>query len=228
MRKRPKTGIAVVGAVVLLVGLGAAGAIAATNALSPSEESQAVIDDAASQLGVEPDELSSALKQAYKNRIDEALEAGRLTEAQASELKERIDSSEYPLIGLGGPRGGHGFGHGPGHFGHGEGLAAAASYLGVTEAELREQLADMTLAEIAKAKGKAVSGLVQAMVDAAEKRIDQAVVDGKLTKEQAAALKEGLADRIESHVNGEFPQFGAGHHGGFGDGSMSHFGGPPA
>ena len=39
---------------------------------SPSEESKAVIDDAASQLGVEPSELSDALKQALKNRVDEA------------------------------------------------------------------------------------------------------------------------------------------------------------
>ena len=46
----------------LLVGLGAAGAIAASHVLSPSDESKAVIDDAASQLGVKPTELSNALK----------------------------------------------------------------------------------------------------------------------------------------------------------------------
>ncbi len=106
------------GITLLIAGLGAAGAIAASRMLSPSEGSKAVIEDAASQLGVEPAELSAALKQALKNRIDEAVEAGRLSEEQANELKERIDSNEYPLLfGHGGPGrlGWHGFGH-HGHF----------------------------------------------------------------------------------------------------------------
>ena len=67
--------------------------------LEPSEESKAVIDDAASQLGVEPAELSDALKQALKNRIDEAVDDGRLTEEQADELKTRVDADEFPLLG---------------------------------------------------------------------------------------------------------------------------------
>src|SRR5262245_31337450 len=84
--------------VVLLVGLGAAGAIAASRILSPNDESKAVIDDAAAQLGVKPQELSDALKQALENQIDDAVDAGRLTEEQAKRLKERIDSGEYPLL----------------------------------------------------------------------------------------------------------------------------------
>ena len=174
----------------LVVGLGAAGAVAASRVLSPSEESKAVIDDAASQLGVKPEALSDALKQALKNRVDAAVEAGRLTEAQAKELKARIDSDEFPL--LFGPGGGHpgpGFGHGSSTSSHFEVLTAAASYLGMTEAELREALQDKTLAEIAKEKGKSVSGLVAALVAAQEKRIAAAVADGRLTQSQASELK---------------------------------------
>ena len=48
----------------LVVALGATGAVAASRALSSSEESKAVIEDAASQLGVQPDDLSDALKEA--------------------------------------------------------------------------------------------------------------------------------------------------------------------
>ena len=81
------------------VRLGAAGAVAASRMLSPSEESKAVIDDAAAQLGIEPRTLTDALKQALKNQVEEAVEAGRLTEEQADELKERIDSGEYPILG---------------------------------------------------------------------------------------------------------------------------------
>ena len=182
---------------VLVVGLGAAGAIAASQVLSPSEESKAVIDDAASQLGVKPEALSDALKQALKNRVDAAVEAGRLTEAQAKELKARIDSDEFPLLfGPGGGRPGPGFGH-FGHFEHFEVLTAAASYLGMTEAELRDALQDKTLAEIAKEKGKSVSGLVAALVAAQEKRIAAAVADGRLTQSQASELKAQLSGSDE-------------------------------
>ena len=101
-------------AVMLLVAVGAAGAVAASRVLSSSDGSQAVIDDAATQLGVKPKELSDALKQALKNRIDSAVDSGKLTEEQAKQLKQRIDSDEFPLVlgpGLGIRRFGPGLGH---------------------------------------------------------------------------------------------------------------------
>jgi hypothetical protein len=224
---------------VLVVGLGAAGAIAASHVLSPREETKAVIDDAASQLGVKPEALSDALKQALKNRVDAAVEAGRLTEAQAKELKARIDSDGFPLLfGPAGGRPGPGFGFGfrHGHFGHLEHfevLAAAASYLGMTEVELRDALQDKTLAEIAKEKGKSVSGLVAALVAAQEKRIAAAVADGRLTQSQASELKAHLQDRTKDLVNGELREFRDGRHPEFWPGSGSPrgppaFRGPPA
>jgi predicted DNA-binding protein (UPF0251 family) len=234
MTRRKKLTLAGGGAAiaVLVVGLGAAGAIAASRVLSPNEESKAVIDDAASQLGVQPDALSDALKQALKNRVDEAVDAGRLTEEQGAALKKRIDSDEFPpLFGPDDHRG-PGFGH-FGHFGHFEVLSAAASYLGMTEAELRATLRGSTLAEIAKDKGKSVSGLVQALVAAQEKRIDQAVADGRLTQAQASELKANLEDRTKDLVNGELRGFRDRPHSEFWPGSGSPrappvFGGPPA
>jgi polyhydroxyalkanoate synthesis regulator phasin len=175
--------------------------------LSPSEESKAVIDDAAAQLGIEPSELSAALKQALENRIDEAVEDGRLTEEQADELKERLEASEYPLLrGLGVlGRGFHGRpGFGPfGHVGRFALLETAASYLGMRESELRAELRDKTLAEIAKEQGKTATGLVQQLVATQTKRIDDAVADGRITEEQAAELKAELDERMEALVNGE-------------------------
>lgn len=218
----------------VVAGLGAAGAIGASRMLSPSEESKAVIDDAAAQLGVEPSALSDALKQALGNRIDEARRAGRLTEAQAERLKERLDSSEAPLLfGSGGPRWGGGL-----HLGHRgppvrfDVLEAAASYLGMSGAELREQLRDKTLSEIAKEKGKTTVGLVNELVATQTKRIDGAVGEGKLTDKQAAGLKEGLADRMQSLVEGELDRPDPGRHR-FWPGSGSQrappaFGGPSA
>jgi len=215
----------------LLVGLGAAGAIAASRVLSPSDESKAVIDDAASQLGVKPAELSDALKQALKNRVDEAVDAGKLTEEQGKDLKERIDSDEYPLLfgglfGHGGP--GFGFDHGFGPHGGFALLEAAASYLGMSEADLREALEDQTLAEIAKEKGKSVSGLVAALVAAEQKKIDQAVSDGRITKAQATDLKSRLDERMQALVNGELRGLSDEPHSGFWRGPGSPRGPPPA
>lgn len=208
MTTRRNARFVVAGAAVaaVLVGLGAAGAIAASGAWSPSEERKAVIEDAARQLGVDPDALSDALKQALENRIDASVEAGRITEEQADALKERLESSgDVPLLGGFGPHFGHFGQFGPhfGHFGHVGSLEAAAEYLGLSAAELRERLDKATLAEIAKDRGKSVDGLAKALVTAGEKRIEEAVAAGRLSKEQAAELKAALPDRVEALVNGE-------------------------
>jgi polyhydroxyalkanoate synthesis regulator phasin len=230
-RKKLTFAAGAAGVALLVAGLGAAGAVAASSIFSPSKESKAVIDDAASQLGVEPSELSDALKQALKNRVDDAVDEGRLTQDQADDLKERIDADDDPLLFVrGGPHGGPG-GFGPrGHF---EVLATAASFLGMTEAELREELQDKTLAEIAKEQGKTAAGLVQQLVATQTKRIDEAVADGTLTEEQATELKADLDERMEALVNGELRGRGDGRHPRFWPGSGSPrapppFGGPPA
>jgi hypothetical protein len=44
---------------------------------------------------------------------------------------------------------------------------------------------------------------VQQLVATETKRIDEAVAAGKLTDEQAAELKAGLAERMQALVNGE-------------------------
>ena len=228
-RKKLTFAAGAAGVALLVAGLGAAGAVAASRMLSPSEERKAVIDDAAWQLGVEPSALSDALKQALKNRIDEAVEAGRMTKEQADELEQRIDENAYPLLfghgGHGGPR--------LGRRGHFEILATAASYLGMTEAELREELQDKTLAEIAKEQGKTAGGLVQQLVAAQTKRIDEAVADGRLTDEQATELKANLGQRMEALVDGELHGPGDGRQPRFWPGSGSprgppSFDGPPA
>ena len=207
-RRRKGTLVAGVSAAALLViGLGAAGAVAASKILSPSDASKAVIDDAAAQLGVKPQALSKALKQAFENRIDAAVADGRLTKEQGAELKKRLESSEYPLL-FGGFRPDGPFGHrglelGPdGGFGI---LDTAASYLGLSEDALRTALDGKTLAQVAKDRGKSVSGLVAALVAAENKRIDEAVASGRLTKDQAADLKARVQDRMQALVNGELP-----------------------
>ena len=187
--------VAVIAALVVVVGAGAA--VGATGALSPKQESQAVVTDAAKQLGVQPSELTAALKTALKNRVDAAVAAGRLTQTQGKELKARIDAGDVPLLGFGGPGFGH---HGP-HGIHG-GLDAAASYLGMTEAQLHSALeSGKTLAQVAKSKGKSVDGLVNAMVADATAKLAAAVKAGRLTQAQANSMQADLKARITEMVN---------------------------
>ena len=64
--------------------------------------------------------------------------------------------------------------------------------LGLSEEALRTALDGKTLAQVAKDRGKSVSGLVAALVAAENKRIDEAVASGRLTKDQAAGLEAGV------------------------------------
>jgi len=202
MRKRTRrTLVAGAGAALAVAGGGAALAAQATG----GAESQAIVDDAAKQLGVDPAKLSDALKQALANRVDEAVQAGTLTEAQGTMLKQRIGAGAFPLFGGHGLRGPGGGGHHRG-FGH---LEAAAAYLGVTEAALRTSLeSGTTLAQVAKEKGKSVDGLVAALVAAETKELDAAVTAGHLTKAQRDQIVSGLKERITALVDGKRPAGG--------------------
>jgi hypothetical protein len=201
------------GTALLVAALGGGAAIAADR-MSPTEESDAIIADVAKQLGVPQAKVEAALEEALANRVDAAVAAGRLTEAQGVELKKRIRAGELPLAGLGPGRGPHGAGHllmG--------GLEAAADYLGLSDAELREQLHEgSSLADIARANNKSVDGLVAALEKEARASLDEAVQDGKLTDAQRDELEAGLTDRIESLVEREpgFRSPGGPHGPGFG------------
>lgn len=175
------------------------GAVAATRDTNPRRESQAVVNDAARQLGVQPSELTAALRKALANRVDEAVREGRLTRAEGNALKARINSGELPLFG--GPHRGFGkFGRGP-HF-HLHGLEAAASYLGLTQAQLHTQLnSGKTLAQVARDRDKSVDGLIDALVEAQNEKLDQAVENGRLTQAQANEIKQGQRERIADFVN---------------------------
>lgn len=212
-------------AAALAVG-GAGAGVAATKltANTPSEESQAIVNDAAKNLGVEPSKLSAALKKAFEDRIDAAVADGRLTKEQGKELKQRIESNGFPLLGAPG----FGFGHregGPHWFMHG--LDTAATYLGLTQAQLRTQLASgKSLAQVAKAQGKSVDGLKDALVKDAKTKLDAAVKAGRLSAAEEQRILSEIEEHVDDLVNGTPPgppPFRGGPHGfGFRDGD-----GPP-
>lgn len=185
-------------AAALAVGGTGAGLAATQLASSPGAESKAIVNDAAKSLGVEPSKLSAALKKAMEDRVDAAVAAGRLTKAQGEELKQRIESDEFPLFGP--PALGPGFGA-PHPFFHG--LDAAASYLGLSEEQLHNRLdGGKTLAEVAKAEGKSVAGLKAALRKDEQQKLDAAVKAGRLSKADEQRILKDLDGRIDELVNG--------------------------
>ena len=98
-------------------------------------------------------------------------------------------------------RGGHG---GPGGVrGVKNDIAAAAAYIGTTEADLRTKMqAGQTLAQIATAAGKTRDGLIAALVADGNAKIDAAVAAGTITAAQATEKKAALTAHVTAEVDG--------------------------
>ena len=188
----------------------AGGAYAATQD-SGATSRQAFLNDVAKRLNVTPAQLNAAIKGAQLDQLEAEVKAGRLTQAQANALKQRIEQ------GIGGPLwfGAGGFHrmllpYGPGMIGGN--LEAAASYLGLTNAQLLSNLSSgKSLAQIAKEQKKSVSGLEDAMLAAAKSKLANAVSSGRLTAAEEKQLLSDLQARIAAQVNqAGFPRPGCG------------------
>jgi hypothetical protein len=215
MNFRSKRMVVVAATTLAVVGGGAA-AVAATSSGSRGSD---FLDSVAKHLGVSPQKLKDATKAAAIDQVNADLAAGRITQAQADALKKRIESGDGVLGGPGFGRGpgGPGFGGAPGPgFGRpaiANEIAAAAKYLGLSEADLRTKLGDgQSLADVAKAQSKDLAGLKTAILDAAKGDLDKAVADKKLTQSQADDIYNGLKSHIDDLVNANV--------------KLRHFGGP--
>lgn len=193
------------------VALAVAGGGVAYAAAGGGDHRDALLRDAAQRLNVSPGELRSALEGAFGDQLDQAVKDGKLTQQQADRIKAQIRRHGVPLGGPGGPghRGGPPFGGpmgGPGHGPIGPGLDAAAHYLGLTHAQLARRLMNgKSLAQVAKAEGKSVDGLKQALLDDATSHLDRAVSDGKLTSDQRDHILSDLREHLGDIVNGRGP-----------------------
>jgi hypothetical protein len=196
-----------IGAVVALAVAGGGVAYAAATSNDPRD---AVLRDAAQRLNVSPDKLRAALESAFGDQLDQAVKDGRLTQQQADQIEQRVQQQGLPLGGpdgrgpggpdMMGPMGG------PGHGPFGIGLDAAASYLGITRAALIGQLqGGKSLADVARAQGKSVDGLQQALVDDAKAQLARAVADGKLTSAQRDRILRQVQEHVADLVNGRAP-----------------------
>ena len=156
---------------------------------------------------------------AQKSALDPLVADGTINQEQEDKvlgaLKQAAPKGRGPGMG--------GFG---GLMGQGEDVVAKA--LGITTDELRTDLKNgQSIADIAKAKGVDPSTVVQAIVDATNAKLDDAVKAGKLTQDQADKIKANETQMVTDLVNGKSPFGGKGMFGGHGPG-MGHGGPPPS
>ncbi len=190
--------LAVAATGLVLVG-GVASAVAATQETAGSSR-QAYVADVAKRLNVSSTALTSAMKAAEYDQIGVAVAAGRLTQAQADTLKQRVQRGELPSLGRRLGRGAFG----PGH--------VAAQYLGISQATLRGELqSGKSLAQVASATpGKSVEGLKAAIMAAAKARLDHAVSSGRTTTQR----EQQRLDRLASHIDARLQRTEVGRGGG--------------
>jgi hypothetical protein len=170
---------------------------------------------AATYIGISAADLRTQLA-AGKSLADIAVANGKTRDGLIAALVAAEQTSISTLVdqkgtanpggpGNGGPGlGGRGFGFGFGV--QGDPLAAAATFLGTTTADLRTKMqGGQTLAQIATAAGKTRDALIQALVADAKTKIEQAKTDGKVTADQATQLETGLTDRMTKLVDSTEP-----------------------
>jgi hypothetical protein len=82
-------------------------------------------------------------------------------------------------------------------------LSSAAGYLGVSAAQLRQDLqSGMTLAQVAKTtNGRSEAGLIEALVATTRTALAKRVAAGRLTQAQANQIAPQLLARVSAEVN---------------------------
>lgn len=150
-------------------------------------------------------DIQQAQQDIFKARLDEAVKAGRLTQAQADEMLQRMKDAPQR-------RAEH-------EARHAAREAAIAKVLGITTDELQTQReAGKSLSDIAKAKGVSRDALLAAIKEgiAAEAKADGVTFSDARLNEMAAAIADGT---------GRGPG-GRGFGGHRGPGGHGRFGGP--
>ena len=193
-------------------------------ALRTELQSGKTIADVAQAKGVDSAKIISAIVDAQKADVAQAVTDGKLTQAQADQILANAETHAANHVNTTAPmgRGGHGGERGA-KFGNPANapLAVAAKAIGIDETALRTELqSGKTIADVAKAKGVDSAKVVTAIVDAHKADVAQAVTDGKLTQAQADQMLANSQARATDLVNGKAPTGrhigGRGHGLGFG------------
>lgn len=159
---------------------------------------QTYLDAFAQQLGVDESALVPAAKAAADATIDQMVTDGKLSQAAAAALKQRIDSAS-----------GNGCGvlaarwqqllvrYGVRQLGQ-DMFQAAASTLNLTPAQLRDDLrGGDSLKQIANSQGVSYDTLTTAIVNAAKTDLDKAVSAGKISADRETTILDRISKALQ-------------------------------
>jgi hypothetical protein len=196
---RGRTKLAVLAATAVAGAGIAAGAVAATSGSDDQAADLASAINKRAGTSITADDVEGAFQDVLKQHLDEAVAAGKITQAEADRILAQAKNGGLPGGAfLGPPAGGRGmvFGfHGPGL--RAGVLAAAAKLLGTTEADLRAKIEKgATLSSLAKAKGVTKADLVAAIQNALR------AADPDLTAARAKAMATRIADGLDHRRHG--------------------------
>lgn len=179
-------------------------------------------DAIAGVLGIEVAEYDAAVEQARERILGEAVDEGWLTEEQADWMQERAQQRVYQGFGrgmYGGFHGPHGGAFGPGAHMIGPGsslVTVAAEHLGLTVSELVEELeGGKSIADVAGTKD--VDEIAEAFLTEHQEWLDQAVMDGRMTQQQADWMLEHMEEEVQERLSEPFSFGGRGPGGCWGD-----------
>lgn len=166
--------------------------------LNAAHAAGTTLEEVAAAQGVTLEAVQAAAQAVAVAQINQAVTDGKITQAVADMLIERITNSDFPL---GGPGAGHPQpDHGLRALLDQEAIKATiATALGLTVADLdAAREAGTTLEELAASQGVAFETVQAAAKAAAIAQVNQAVTDGKITQAEA----DRLIDQIN---NSDFP-----------------------
>ncbi len=149
----------------------------------------------ADRLGISEDELTTAVKDVEIDMVNQAVEEGRLTEAQAAEMIDRIENGglRFPSDGQRPElrcRAKESV------------LKAAAVVLDMEIGQLEGKLnSGMSLAEVAEEQGMTVEDFTAALTAEVEADLQAKVDAGEITQEQMDRLLEAFTSHVDKLIN---------------------------
>ena len=159
--------------------------------------------------GIDPAAVVAEASANITERINQAVENGRLSQEQADEILANLDANLTELMNQPIPeRQRHPVADRIREAGIRTLVNALAEATGMDVADMLAQAQEQgltTLAEIAEANGVAPEDVVAAAVADATEHINQAVTDGNLTQEQADNLIAGLEEAFTNAMNHPLP-----------------------
>ena len=193
-----------------LAGAGRMGTFAGqTGQPDHQQRAEAFLNALASNLKVDASTLRAAIVKTKQEMVDEAVKAGRLTQQQADQIKQRIQQSNgLPAFHMG--AGGPGLRRGEGsRVFHQTVVSTAADVLGLSTDQVESALkSGKSLATLAQEQKKDLGTLKSRLSDALSAQIDQAVSNGRVTSQQATTIKQRLTEHVDQLVNRAFDKFG--------------------